>query len=169
MSLALARALWRAAGAGVLAASLAGCAIPPRQPAGDAMPQWSGRLGMQVRGDAPQSFSAGFLLRGSPARGELSLFTPIGSTAAFLRWSPGAARLEAEGQPPQEAESIDVLLARVTGAAVPVAALFDWLAGRPTAVAGWQPDLSLLPDGRLRASRSEPPPAVDLRVVLEQP
>jgi outer membrane lipoprotein LolB len=155
--------------AALLAGVVSGCAIIPPQAAGEAAPQWSGRLGLQVRGDAPQSFSAGFLLRGSPSSGVLSLFTPIGSTAAVLRWSPGSARLEAEGQPAQQAESVDALLARATGAAVPVAALFDWLDGRPTAIAGWQPDLSFLNQGRLRATRTHPAPAVELRVVLEQP
>jgi len=161
----------RAATLALLAGALSGCAVAPRQTASEATPptpQWSGRLGMQVRGDAPQSFSAAFLLRGTASSGVLSLFTPIGSTAAVLRWSPGSARLETEGQPPQRAESVDALLARATGAHLPVAALFDWLDGRPTAIQGWQPDLSLWDQGRLRATRTDPPPAVELRVVLEQ-
>jgi outer membrane lipoprotein LolB len=55
-----------------------------------------------------------------------------------------------------------------TGSAIPVAALFDWLEGRNTAVPGWQADLSELGQGRLRAQRMQPPPAADLRVVLDR-
>ena len=157
------------AGAAALPAAwlLAGCAsLSQERPPGR---HWNGRLAMQVRGDAPQSFSAAFSLLGSPDRGELTLFTPIGTTAAVLSWSPGAALLRAEGQPPQQAVSVDALVERATGAPLPVAALFDWLDGRATAVAGWLADISQLAQGRLTASRLDPPPTMELRVVLEQP
>lgn len=157
------------AGAALLPAAwlLTGCAsLPSERPPGR---QWNGRLAMLVRGDAPQSFSAGFTLVGSPDRGELTLFTPIGSTAAVLSWSPGVALLRAEGQPPQQEASVDVLVERAAGAPLPVTALFDWLDGRATAVAGWLADMSQLPQGRLSATRLEPPPTMELRVVLERP
>ena len=48
------------------------------------------------------------------------------------------------------------------------ASLFDWLAGRPTPVPGWQPDLSRQSEGRISARRTSPPPEADLRVVLER-
>jgi outer membrane lipoprotein LolB len=51
---------------------------------------------------------------------------------------------------------------------MPVAALFDWLAGVPTPVPGWEPDLAALSDGRIRAHRTQPPPEADLRVVLDR-
>jgi outer membrane lipoprotein LolB len=60
------------------------------------------------------------------------------------------------------------LVAHATGAAIPVAALFDWLRGIDTPVAGWKADLSLLSQGRLRAQRLEPPPPADLRFVLDR-
>ncbi|MES2481988.1 MAG: outer membrane lipoprotein LolB [Pseudomonadota bacterium] len=157
------------AGAAVLPATwlLGGCASLLRErPPGR---QWNGRLAMRVLGQAPQSFSAAFSLLGSPDRGELTLFTPIGSTAAVLSWSPGTALLRAEGQPPQHDTSVDALVERATGAPLPVAALFDWLDGRATAVAGWLADISQLAQGRLTASRLDPPPTMELRVVLEQP
>jgi outer membrane lipoprotein LolB len=157
------------AGAAALLATwlLAGCAsLSPERPPGR---QWNGRLAMQVRGEPPQSFSAAFTLAGSPDQGELTLFTPIGTTAAVLSWSPGAALVRAQGQPPQQAASVDLLVQRATGAPFPVAALFDWLDGRATTVAGWLADISQLPQGRLTASRLHPPPTMELRVVLEQP
>jgi outer membrane lipoprotein LolB len=55
----------------------------------------------------------------------------------------------------------------VTGAALPVAALFDWLAGRAADVAGWQVDLSLREQGRLSARRDTPRPGAELRLVLD--
>jgi outer membrane lipoprotein LolB len=124
-------------------------------------------LALQVQDNQSQSFSAAFELRGEPQAGELSLFTPLGGTAAVLTWLPGSATLKSGGQV-QQFESVDALVARATGSAIPIAALFDWLAGKNTPVVGWQADLSQLGEGRLRAQRLEPPPAADLRVVLDR-
>jgi outer membrane lipoprotein LolB len=129
---------------------------------------WTGRLALQVEERANQSFSAGFELRGRPETGELTLFNPLGGTVAVLAWAPGSATLRASGQT-RQFESLEALAAHVTGAPIPVAALFDWLEGRNTAVPGWQADLSQLADGRLRARRDSPPPAADLRVAFERP
>lgn len=147
--------------------TLAGCAMTPPSPAASG-PRWSGRLALQVQGRPEGSFSAGFDLRGSPAAGELSLYTPLGGSAALLEWAPGRASLRVPGQPAREAASLDDLLAQALGTAVPVAALFDWLAGVPTPASGWRADLSQHAAGRLRASRLEAP-AADLRIVLEGP
>ena len=49
-----------------------------------------------------------------------------------------------------------------------LAALFDWLGGVPTPVAGWLTDLSGLREGRLLARRESPGPAVELRIVLDR-
>lgn len=155
------------AAAGVaLATQLAGCALPARAPTTG--PRWSGRLALTVEGQASQSFTAGFDLSGSPQEGELELFTPLGGTAALLRWAPGNARLLSPGRPDRTAPSLEALLVEATGTALPVAALFDWLAGIPTTVEGWQADLSHRADGRLQARRLTNPQA-DLRLVLEQP
>jgi len=147
----------------------AGCAIPPRTTApGDATSgPWSGRLALQVEDNQSQSFSAAFELKGSARAGELALFTPIGGTMAVLAWAPDSATLRANGQT-RNFESVDSLVTHATGAAIPVAALFDWLRGIDTSVPGWRADLSLLGQGRLRAQRLEPPPQADLRVVLDR-
>ena len=161
------RASLRAFGACALAIALAGCALTPPAPEASG-PRWSGRLALQVAGQAEGSFTAGFELRGSPAAGELALSTALGSSLALLQWAPGRATLRAPGQPAREASSLDALLEQATGTVIPVAALFDWLAGLPTAAAGWEPDLSQRETGRLRARRLAAPVA-DLRILLEQP
>jgi outer membrane lipoprotein LolB len=86
---------------------------------------------------------------------------------ALLAWSPGSATLRSNGQT-RGSDSVDTLVNQATGTAIPVAVLFDWLQGFDSAAAGWQADLSQLAQGRLRAKRMQPPPAVDLRVVLDQ-
>jgi outer membrane lipoprotein LolB len=128
---------------------------------------WTGRLALQVQDNQSQSFSAGFELRGKPQAGELTLFTPLGGVAAALSWEPGGATLK-NGAQVRRFESVDAVVVEATGSAIPVAALFDWLEGRNTAVPGWQADLSELGHGRLRAQRMQPPPAADLRVVLDR-
>jgi outer membrane lipoprotein LolB len=147
----------------------AGCAIPPRAsvPADAVSGPWSGRLALQVEDNQSQSFSAGFELKGSPRAGELALFTPVGGTLAVLAWTPDSATLRTNGQT-RSFDSVESLVRHATGAAIPLAALFDWLRGIETPVAGWQADLSQIGQGRVRALRLEPPPQADLRVVLDQ-
>jgi outer membrane lipoprotein LolB len=71
---------------------LMGCA--PLRPPGPRPPDlWSGRLSLSVRSEPAQSFSAGFELSGRPEAGELLLSTPLGTTLAQARWSPGQALL----------------------------------------------------------------------------
>ena len=81
---------------------LSACASlpPPEQPAAGGIVR-SGRLALNVPGQPQQSFSATFELRGKPEAGTLVLFTPIGGTAAQLRWQPGHAVLQVPGQPDQ--------------------------------------------------------------------
>lgn len=148
---------------------IAGCAHPIRA-TGQFDPKagpWIGRLALQVEDNQRQSFSAFFELRGQPQAGELSLSSPLGGTFAVLTWAPGSAFLKAGGEQ-RQFESLDALVAHATGAAIPVIALFDWLGGVNTPVPGWQADLSLLADGKLRAQRTAPPPAADLRLVLDR-
>jgi outer membrane lipoprotein LolB len=147
----------------------AGCATPPRpeRAASATEALWTGRMALAVEGDASQSFSAGFELKGSARMGELTLYSPLGGTLAVMSWAPGAATLRSNGQA-RQFDSLEALAAQATGAAIPVAALFDWLSGVNTPVAGWQPDLSQHTQGRLRARRVEPPPAADLRVAFDR-
>lgn len=149
---------------------LAGCAQLPRPgPEDAALPRWSGRLALRVDSQPPQAVSAAFDLRGSAERGELALLTPLGSTAAVLSWAPGLAVLREQGQPPQGFSSLETLVDHALGAPVPVAALFDWLHGTATSVAGWRVDLSRRAQGRLHARRDSPAPSAELRIVLDPP
>ena len=157
------RWLWLAA----LALLLAGCAVPPRSPAAPGVEVWSGRLALNVENQASQSFSAGFELKGSAEAGELSLFNPLGGIVAVLAWAPGSATLRSDGGT-RQFPSVEALAEEATGQPLPVAALFDWLAGKPTPVQGWEPDVSQVEQGRLRARRTAPPPAADLRVLFER-
>ena len=68
----------------------------------------------------------------------------------------------------QRFDSVDALMAQATGAAVPMSALFAWLDGTNANVSGWSADLSRRAEGRITAKRSQPSPAADLRVVLDQ-
>ena len=167
MKVPAARPRWLLACAAIVLA--AGCASPPRAPAGaDATTgPWTGRLALEVEGNERQSFSASFELKGSATAGELGLYNPLGGTVAVLAWAPGSAKLRTNGEA-RDFESLDALVAHATGAAIPVAALFDWLRAIDTPVAGWQADLSVLGQGRLRAQRWEPPPPADLRVILDR-
>ena len=148
----------------------AGCAQVPRAPAAERAPgaYWSGRLALQVQSEPPQFSSAAFELKGNAQIGELSLFTPLGGTLAQLAWAPGTATLRNSNNEPRSYESLDALVTGATGTAIPVAALFDWLAGTNTPVPGWQADLTQLADGKLAARRSDPLPPVLLRVVLDK-
>lgn len=178
------RALVQALGSvtGVALLALGGCAtrpaaVPaPGADAGTSPPpparRYSGRLALRVDATpphtAPQSLSGSFELQGDVSRGELRLFSPLGSTAALLRWSPAGAELQADGQTTRHA-SLDALAQAVTGTTLPMAALFDWLDGKATEAAGWRADLSLHNLGRVRALRESPEPAAELRVILDQP
>ena len=159
----------RACALALIAALLGtGCAtVPPPAAQDTAQGPWSGRLALRLDSTPPQSFTAAFELKGRADTGELALLTPLGNTAAQLSWGPGKAMLRA-GSDVQEFASLDALAAHVTGTPLPIAALFDWLAGVPTQAAGWSADLSELPAGRLQARRLQPQPTADLRVVLDR-
>jgi len=122
---------------------------------------------LRVSSNPPQTVNAGFELKGSPMAGMLVLTGPLGNIAATLQWNAEGATLHRAGEAGQTFASIDALAQQATGTAFPIAALFDWLAGRDTQAAGWQADLSLLDQGRLSASRSDPEPSAQLQIVLE--
>lgn len=128
---------------------------------------WAGRISLKVQTDPPQSFFAGFELKGQADQGELTLINPLGSILGVLSWSPAAAILES-GQGTKRSATVDELLEQVTGASVPAAALFDWLAGRQTELSGWVADLSQRAGGRIVATRTAPLPQVELRIVLDR-
>jgi outer membrane lipoprotein LolB len=155
---------WALAGALLL---LAACATPPKPVVPAGVQAWSGRMALTVEGRAGQSFSAGFELKGAPEAGELALFNPLGGTMAVLAWSPGTATLRSNGKS-RDFPSLEALAQEATGAPLPVASLFDWLAGKPTPVPGWEADVTQVAEGRLHARRTDPPPPADLRVVFER-
>lgn len=160
----------------VAAALLAGCAglQPP-----DGAEALSGRLSVRVEGDAQRSFNAVFDLVGSPEQGSLALSTPLGTQVAQADWSAGQVRLRSrEGE--RVYPDLDALSEDALGERVPLAALFDWLRGRPWPGAasmanprgfvqlGWDVDLSRYGEGWVVAERSAPP-AVTVRARLDLP
>ena len=56
-----------------------------------------------------------------------------------------------------------------TGTSLPVGAMFDWLAGLKTPVAGWQVNQENLGEGRLLLQRTNPEPRARLLIVLDSP
>lgn len=145
---------------------LTACAAPPAKistPEAD----WSGRLAIQVLKDPPESLSARFELQGSAQSGQMDLLSPIGTTMARLQWQPEFARLQ-QGQQQMDSASLQHLATRLTGTELPIAALFEWLAGRPADATGWQVDLSQHALGRITAERRLPAPATVLRIALDR-
>lgn len=150
----------------VCAVLVSACASPPRT----SLPGetgWSGRLSVQVASDPPQSFSAGFELRGSASTGELQLSSPLGNTLAWVVWSAQGAELR-QGNQVTTRNSLDELTTELTGTSLPVAALFGWLQGQASEDAhGWQVDLSRQPEGRITSRRTAPLPAAELRIIFQ--
>lgn len=145
---------------------LVGCATSKPQ-AEKAEAFWSGRLSLQLQSLPPQNWSASFELQGSADQGQLTLLSPLGTTLARLSWNPEAATLE-QGEDKIESHSLQSLSQRVTGTALPIGAIFAWLQGRETASAGWEVDLSALPQGRLSARKTAPAPEALLRILLDR-
>lgn len=162
----------------VCAMALAACSTPPVRTGPDLL---SGRLSVQVEGQPERSLSADFELDGSAERGALRLSGPLGTTAAMARWAPGEAVLTTSQGETREPD-LDTLATRALGEAVPMAALFDWLRGRPWPGAphqprrdggtgfeqlGWQVALERHGSGLVEARRLAPP-MVSLRIKLLQ-
>lgn len=154
---------------------IAGCAVPKRAESLNSSPAsfWQGRLAVHTDPDTSrsqtqaQAFSAAFELRGNAETGELLLLTPLGSTAAAIRWTPNGAELQAQGSTRQFG-NLQQLILQTLGSDVPVSALFLWLRGQDIEVDGWQVDLSQSGQGKIVASRHQPPPTTQLRLILEQ-
>ncbi|PJI98852.1 outer membrane lipoprotein LolB [Acidovorax sp. 69] len=143
---------------------IVGCAQPTSKTVAEE-DMWSGRLALQIEGQASQSFSAMFELHGNAQNGVLVLLSPLGNRLAQLNWKDGHAQLQS-GQETRTSESLDALLQDVTGTRIPIAALFSWLHGTQTTATGWQADLSGIAEGRLVARRDDPAPQATLRIAL---
>jgi outer membrane lipoprotein LolB len=167
----------RSTPAAVLAALalLAGCASAPTPAA------LSGRIALLVEAAPPapaRRFQAGFELRGDAQRGELDLTDPLGLVAARARWQPGAAELTTSDGAAARFGDLSELAERAFGEPLPLAALPDWLRGRPWPQAphvrtaqgfeqlGWVVDLSRYADGQVVARRAAAP-EVTLRARLD--
>lgn len=173
----------RAAAGCALAGALAGCAnlVPPSS----APVALAGRIAVSVEawGAAPaRSVNASFELRGGARDGALDLSTPLGSLVAQARWSPAGVTLTTP-QGTASMPDLDTLAEQSLGERVPVAALFDWLSGRPwpgapsTPMAppargfeqlGWRVDLAQF-DTALVTARRDAPPVVTVRARLDTP
>lgn len=157
----------------ILVVFIAGCAAPLEKRPSDQsdIAVWRGRLSVRIESEQTttqaQSFSAGFELIGTTQAGELTLYTPLGSTIAALSWAPESAIMRAQGDV-RYFESLDTLIKQAIGTEIPVNALFAWLAGDNMQEAGWHADLSQLSNGRITARRIEPSPVTELRLILEK-
>ena len=149
---------------------IAGCARPISESAPNSLKNdfWTGRISLTIKSEPEQSFSAGFELKGQSERGELTLISPLGNVLGVLRWSPGQAELDSGNRNIQRFDSVDALMVHATGADVPLAALFAWLQGDNATASGWSADLSRQGEGRIFATRMQPMPRADLRVVLDR-
>ena len=152
----------------VVSSLMAGCALPQKHVSTglEEASTWRGRLAIRIDADQPQSFSAGFELTGSASAGNMTIFNPLGGTYAVLTWNTQTATMQANGTL-QNFQSLSELIERAVGAAIPVDALFAWLAGEIYVMDGWNPDLSQHAKGRITARRIKPAPLVELRLVLD--
>lgn len=151
----------------IMAFLLSACAQKPLSPPSQDRRLWQGRLAIKILSEPVQSSSASFELRGDAHAGSLNLLTPLGSTAAALRWTPELAELHSQGQV-QQFDNLQALLIKTIGTELPLSALFAWLAGEAASAPGWQADLQAWPEGKLTARRSSPEPVVELRMALER-
>jgi outer membrane lipoprotein LolB len=163
--------------------ALAGCTtLPQERLPGDLI---SGRLSVRVEateGAAGRALSAVFELQGNADQGRLDLATPLGTMLAQVRWLPGSATL-ATSQDTSPYPDLNALTTHLLGESVPIAALFDWLRGRPWPAApstalpdatragfsqlDWQVDLTAFGDALVIARRDRPP-AVTVRAKVDR-
>lgn len=174
--------LARAVAALVVAVLMCGCATVHRGE-GEFL---SGRLSVRVDGvdgAAPRTLSAAFELEGDAGAGRFGLVTPLGTMLAQARWQPGRVLL-ATPQGETRFDDLNTLTREMLGEALPVAALFDWLRGRPWPGAassaslppaeagfqqlGWAVDLARFDEAWVIARR-EQAPAVTVRAKLDRP
>ena len=127
---------------------------------------YHGRLSLHIDRQPPKSFFSNFHISGNAHNGTLQILSPFGSTLATAQWSRHSATLQ-QGSNIHTFDSLDDLLAKLTGAQLPAAALFDWLQGQNTAANGWQTDLSQYEQGKIIAWRTQPLPAAKLQLILQ--
>ncbi len=163
----------------LLAALLTACATS-RLPVNVSDDVLSGRLSLRVAAgpsSGERSATLAYDLRGNPQTGQIEFSTPLGSIVARANWSPGQVALTTE-QGERRFADLDSMSREVLGEVIPVAALFDWLRGRPWPGAatratstgfeqlGWQVDLSRFAEAQLLARR-DTPPVVTVRALID--
>jgi outer membrane lipoprotein LolB len=165
-----------------IASLLGGCAsVGQRAPAG--VDTISGKLSVRVDASAAspaRSESGNFELKGTPAEGQLNLSSPLGSVLAQARWSGQRAWLTTP-QGETAYPDLDTLTQEMLGERLPVAALFDWLRGRPWPGAasqpeaqgfrqlGWSVDLARFPEDSLISAQRAQAPQVTVRARVDKP
>ena len=119
---------------------LSACAsVGPAPPSG-----WSGKLGYRIDATSTQRAQAGstlFELTGTAAAGSLRLTSPLGTLLADAQWSALGVSLKTERgeQAYATLEELGQALGEaLQGPPLPLAALFDWLQGRPSTQAAHQ-------------------------------
>jgi len=180
---------FRSAAAVALALALQACVTHPPPLPGHV---YAGRLA--VRTDAApglpaRSVSGQFELSGNASSGQLVLTSPLGTTVARARWSdpvgaqgsPSKIELEADGGTTHYS-TLEDMMQRAIGDQLPLAAMFDWLAGRPWPAApvqraadgksfdqlGWHVDIAQFAGNQLLdAQRPQPAPTLHVRVKLD--
>jgi outer membrane lipoprotein LolB len=173
-------ARWRAAALAALTVT-AGCANL-QTPHADGVQVLTGRLSVRVDSEPVRALSAAFELSGNAREGAMALTSPLGNTLAQARWKPNDVVLETPGSQ-QRYPDLDTMAERALGERVPLAALFDWLRGRPWSGArsealsggeagftqlGWHVGLARYAEGWVEARR-DTPPAVTMRARLDGP
>ena len=163
---------------------MSACATRQPVPTRPGQQTHSGRMSVRIaagRGQGERAVTLLFELRGQPQAGAIEFGTPLGSIVAQARWSPSEVVLTTP-QGEQAFADLDSLSRETLGEVLPLAALFDWLQGRPWPEAaskaeagsqafdqlGWRVDVSELGQARLSAQRAQAP-AVQVRVLLDRP
>jgi len=160
-----------------LLAGLSACSqFPARRPdALQAGPAGAHQLALQgqisikllaFRGLEAKGMSMGFFFNGGPEGGQLDLMTPLGSQVARVHWTPSDAWLQTD-QGERHFDTLGALSAEVLGEPLPLAALMNWVQGRPDPDLpaatnhtpqsfeqnGWLIDTTDIGIGRLQAQR----------------
>jgi len=151
--------------------------------------RWSGHLSLKLDAwdtQPAQGESFQFDLQGHAHAGVLDISTPFGTLVASVRWDPNGASLITP-QNEQLFDSMDALLTKAVGEALPVSTLMYWLKGQadPQLPVSWLPpattstgeptrflqatwlvDTSELAQGVLRAQREPLPQQRGARLVI---
>jgi len=153
----------------VLVVALSGCSVfsPPVKQATQApVPHWEGRLQVRVLLANPELFSANFELQGSPQRGELTIYSPIGTTLAVASWTENDALLK-QGMSEKHYANMEELTKQLTGTRLPLPTLMSWLNADGESIQGWEIRSENLPAGRrIYAQRNHPSPPLQLTLLI---